>query len=193
MPDRTITTDTGTVITLNGLDGTVYFDHPDVPANLRNTEAGRILYGGFQPTAVAAWAVSPATLRALADLIENAETVTEAEPPDMHQLRIYGASDDLLEVEGYIRDEFDALTPLVLVLTDPTGARLWVTAQFDRPPLQGVGDGWAIGVLHTDTRWRHRVDTTRRAGPGEEDAPEDPALIVHVPAGTTIARWNGDA
>ncbi|WP_280381025.1 hypothetical protein [Nocardia wallacei] len=73
MPSRTITTDTGTVITLNGLDGTVYLDHPEAPADMRGLEAGRIIDGGFQPAPFAAWGLVPETLRALADLIEAEE------------------------------------------------------------------------------------------------------------------------
>lgn len=72
MPDRSITTSTGTTITLTDLDDMtlVHLDHPSAPADMRNMEAGRILDGGFQPAPFADWALTPVTLRAIADLIE---------------------------------------------------------------------------------------------------------------------------
>ncbi|MGW3545870.1 hypothetical protein ACWDNI_35755 [Nocardia niigatensis] len=72
MPDRTITTDTGTIVSLTELDGylLVLLDHPDAPADMRPTEAGRVIEGTFQPAPFAAWGARPAVLRAIADLIE---------------------------------------------------------------------------------------------------------------------------
>lgn len=75
MPDRTITTSTGTTVSLGrrGTDAVILLDHPDAPTDMRNTEAGRVEAGGFQPAPFAAWAASPETLRAIADLIEEAD------------------------------------------------------------------------------------------------------------------------
>ncbi|MGW5514641.1 hypothetical protein [Nocardia africana] len=72
MPDRTITTDTGTTVCLALKDGDtlVVLDHPNAPADMRHTEAGRIIDGGFQPYPFATWSAAPSTLRAIADLIE---------------------------------------------------------------------------------------------------------------------------
>lgn len=72
MPDQTITTDTGTTVTIAHKDGDtiVVLDHPDAPADMRHKEVGRILDGGFQPHPFATWGAMPATLRAIADLIE---------------------------------------------------------------------------------------------------------------------------
>lgn len=72
MSDRSITTSTGTTITLTDCDDMtlVLLDAPDAPADMRNLEAGRLVDGGFQPAPFAAWGLVPATLRAIADLIE---------------------------------------------------------------------------------------------------------------------------
>ncbi|MFE3052311.1 hypothetical protein [Nocardia sp. NPDC059239] len=73
MPDRTITTDTGSIVTLTERDGdiVVLLDHPNAPADMRGVEAGRVIDGGFQPALFAPWGLTPPTLRALADLIEE--------------------------------------------------------------------------------------------------------------------------
>jgi hypothetical protein len=73
-PVREVTTATGVTVKLSDNDGdtVVLLDHPDAPADTRPTEAGRIRDGGFQPVPFAPWAVGPATLRAIADLIEAA-------------------------------------------------------------------------------------------------------------------------
>ncbi|MFE2994149.1 hypothetical protein ACFXG4_03945 [Nocardia sp. NPDC059246] len=73
MPDRTITTASGSTVTLTDRDGDliVLLDHPDAPADMRPTEAGRVIDGGFQPAPFAAWGLRPSGLRAIADLIEG--------------------------------------------------------------------------------------------------------------------------
>ncbi|NKY47982.1 hypothetical protein [Nocardia cerradoensis] len=72
MPAQSITTDTGTIVSVaeKGGETLVLLDHPEAPDDMRNTEAGRIIDGGFQPYPFASWAATPSTLRALADLIE---------------------------------------------------------------------------------------------------------------------------
>lgn len=52
-------------------DRVVILDHRDAPDDMRNTEAGRVLDGGFQPAPFVAWALTPNTLRAIADLVEE--------------------------------------------------------------------------------------------------------------------------
>lgn len=74
MPERSITTSTGSIVFLADRDGDtiVLLDHPDAPADMRPTEAGRVIDGGFQPAPFANWALTPEGLRAIADLIEEA-------------------------------------------------------------------------------------------------------------------------
>lgn len=69
--DASITTPTGTVVTLaRHPRRVILLDHPDAPTDLRNVEVGRVIGGGFQ-TPSANYAMSPATLRAIADLVEQ--------------------------------------------------------------------------------------------------------------------------
>lgn len=50
----------------------VVLDNPEAPDDMRNTEAGIVVQsGGFQPATFAAFALRPAVLRAIADLIEK--------------------------------------------------------------------------------------------------------------------------
>lgn len=69
----TRTTSTGTTITLEqyGADLAVIFANPNAPADLRRTEAGRVIDGGFQPAPFAAFGMSPEALRIIATLIED--------------------------------------------------------------------------------------------------------------------------
>jgi len=71
--DRTITTDTGSTISLTDKGGEtmVVLDHPDAPEGMRHCEAGRVIEGGFQPVPFAAYGLTPTALRAIADLIEG--------------------------------------------------------------------------------------------------------------------------
>lgn len=69
----TITLSTGGTVRLAQRSGdtVIILDDPAAPEDLRNTEAGRIIMGGFQPAPFAAIAVRPETLRAIADLVEG--------------------------------------------------------------------------------------------------------------------------
>jgi hypothetical protein len=49
----------------------VIFSHPDAPEGMREIEVGRIIRGFFQPASYADWGMSPETLRALADFVEQ--------------------------------------------------------------------------------------------------------------------------
>lgn len=70
------TTDAGTTISLEPHDETgevrVYLDLPTGPSDMRDTPAGRIVQGHFQPT-YCLYALGPRALRALADLIETTQ------------------------------------------------------------------------------------------------------------------------
>jgi hypothetical protein len=94
-------------------------------------------------------------------------------------LTFYGASDDLLEVEGAVVDEFDALSGSTRVrLTAPDNGTLDVIGQYGRP---GSALEWSITVEAVDAypswpiRFHERVD---REG--------DPAVTIDAPVGTTV-------
>lgn len=65
---------TGTTVTVRVDEYTgnriVVLDNPRSAADLRMTEAGRIIAGGFQPVG-AVWAATAPVLRAIADLIDD--------------------------------------------------------------------------------------------------------------------------
>lgn len=71
----TKTTPGGTTVTLKESeygDQEIWLDHPDAPADLRDLVVGRIIDGGFQtPVLSRPIAMSPDSLRAIADLIEE--------------------------------------------------------------------------------------------------------------------------
>ncbi|MBF6277009.1 hypothetical protein [Nocardia nova] len=73
MPDRSITTDTGTTISLTeeGGDTIVMLHAPAAPDDMQSTGAGRIIQGSFQPVPFAAWGLTPSALRAIAALIDG--------------------------------------------------------------------------------------------------------------------------
>ena len=100
--------------------------------------------------------------------MNNAATIT-----------IYGASDDLVEVEGAIREEYTLGDPCTrLRLTAPDGDNLDVVLAFDAP----------IGCLD----WTIRVEAINGypAWPIQfHERPNykgDPAVTLTVPAGTTV-------
>lgn len=69
-----ITTERGVIVETREYEegALVIVDHPQAPSDIRNLEVGRIVGGGFQPAPFLAGALSPSTLRAIADLIEEA-------------------------------------------------------------------------------------------------------------------------
>lgn len=92
---------------------------------------------------------------------------------------IYGASDDLVEIEGPVSEELSTFNePCVLVLESPTGERLQVVVHFDH-------EGWHIAVIAAE-------DTSHPSWPirftGRPDRPLDPAVQIDAPKGTTINR-----
>lgn len=95
---------------------------------------------------------------------------------------IYGASDDLVEFEGAIRDEFDAYGPWVGKLTSPDGESLTIHAEYGK---RGAEADWTLSIENTATypAWPIRF--------GERpDREGDPAIIITAPIGTTIKEIN---
>lgn len=100
----------------------------------------------------------------------------------MSELLIYGASDDLIEFEGAIREEFNVSGTWKGMIESPDGRRLVIAASFG----QSLSD-WQISVANADTPfpdWPMHF-TTR---PDRED---DPALIIDVPAGSFVHALRG--
>lgn len=91
---------------------------------------------------------------------------------------IYGASDDLVEFEGAIRDEFDAYGPWVGQLTSPDGESLIIRAEFGAP---AAATDWKLSIENTATYPAWPIRFGER--PGCEG---DPAIIITAPTGTTI-------
>ncbi|MEV4127107.1 hypothetical protein [Nocardia sp. NPDC049707] len=127
----------------------------------------------------------------VADLIAKEFAVTPHSEigTDLHTLRIYGASDDLLELEDYIHDEYEVYRPTTLVLTAPSGAQLAIEADFCPvgSSLTDVGDGWVLTVQHADPAWTYPVRLNVRP-----DRDSDPAIELDVPEGTSILLWGED-
>lgn len=94
------------------------------------------------------------------------------------KLTIYGASDDLVEVEGAFVEEFEAYGPWRGRVVAPSGEELIVTAEFGKP--RAAAD-WTLGVENSDTwpAWPIRyVERPDREG--------DPAIEIEVPDGTIV-------
>lgn len=104
------------------------------------------------------------------------ETATATAP-----ITFYGASDDLLEVEGAVEDEFDETNgPIRVRLTAPDGESLDVVAQFCRP---GSDLDWTLSVeaVRGYPTWAIRFH-------GRPDRPGDPAVTIDAPLGSTVER-----
>lgn len=98
----------------------------------------------------------------------------------MADLIIYGASDDLVEVEGAFREEYDAYSGWRGRVTSPDGDSLIVTAVFG----EGEAD-WTLGILNSSS-W---PDWPIKFGE-RPDREGDPALIIDVPEGTIVEEIN---
>lgn len=98
------------------------------------------------------------------------------------KLTIYGASDDLLEVEsdGIYSDEFDVNGPWEGVIDALDGTSLIITAEFSSGKKLRDAD-WTLGIENTGT-W---PDWTIQFGE-RPDREGDPAIILEVPDGTTV-------
>ena len=103
----------------------------------------------------------------------------------MTDITIYGASDDLVEVEGAVREEYPLADPCSrLRLTAPGGASLDVVLWFDG--AIGALD-WSISVEAVDAypSWPIRFHEC----PGYEG---DPAVTIDAPEGTTVKAVDHD-
>ena len=103
------------------------------------------------------------------------------------KMTIYGASDDLLEIESdSFTDEFEVYGPTEVLIEDPDGASLIVTAEFGARGKRR--SDWTLGVLNSDewpTGWTIQFgDRPDREG--------DPAIILDVPEGTTVRELDSD-
>lgn len=97
-------------------------------------------------------------------------------------ITIYGASDDLIEVEGYVSEEFDiyGLGTVDVILTAPDGATLTIEVGF----CEVNTDGWAIVLQsHGDQTPPWPIRFVPRPGANSEG---DPAIQINVPDGTTV-------
>ncbi|MBT8161040.1 MULTISPECIES: hypothetical protein [Arthrobacter] len=93
---------------------------------------------------------------------------------------IYGASDDLIEVEGAISEEFDCSGKWEGVLESPDGWRLGVTAKF-------TGE-WEIAVVASGEGWYPDWPIQFTERPDREG---DPAVKIWAPEGTTLTEVKG--
>lgn len=94
----------------------------------------------------------------------------------MSMITIYGASDDLVEVEGEFSEEFSAYNGWRGRVIAPNGQHLIVTAEYSK-----TGDDyWTLGVENTGTwpAWPIQFAEAPHEG--------DPAIIIEVPAGTVV-------
>lgn len=89
---------------------------------------------------------------------------------------IYGASDDLVEVEGPISEEFDCYSYWTGVLEAPDGDKLEVYLNFGSL-------GWQIMVSASSERGYPSWPLQFTERPDREG---DPALKIFAPEGTTI-------
>lgn len=98
----------------------------------------------------------------------------------MTKVLIYGASDDLVEVEGDIEgaDEFNVYGPWEGRLVGPDGEALIVRAEYGK---RGVEAEWLLSVENTATYPAWPVTFGERP-----DCEGDPAITVDVPDGTRL-------
>jgi hypothetical protein len=97
-------------------------------------------------------------------------------------ITIYGASDDLIEVEGAVREEYDlGVCGTRLRLTAPDGQTLDVSADFGNLRLGGHLD-WTIAVAAVNAypSWPIRFHE-------RPDYEGDPAVTIDAPVGTAVA------
>ena len=98
----------------------------------------------------------------------------------MAEITFYGASDDLVEFEGAIQEEFGAYDarPWRGKLTSPDGDSLILTAEFDRP--RSLAD-WTLGIENSGTWPSWPIRFTERP-----DREGDPVIVIDAPEGTKI-------
>jgi hypothetical protein len=100
----------------------------------------------------------------------------------MVEVLIYGASDDLVEVEGAIEgaDEFNVHGKWKRRLVSPEGESLIIRAEFS--PV-GSDAEWLLSVENTSTYPDWPIRFTERP-----DREGDPALLIEVPQGTVLRK-----
>jgi hypothetical protein len=96
------------------------------------------------------------------------------------EILVYGASDDLVEFEGAINEEFDCYGDWFGVLSAPNGDKLNLRLSFGK-------FGWLIQVSASSDdgypEWlMHFTERPDREG--------DPALSILAPEGTTVTEVN---
>jgi hypothetical protein len=103
-----------------------------------------------------------------------------------HEVRIYGASDDLIEFDGAIHGEASWYSdhPAKITVKAPDGTKMRLTAQFCGPANE---DGWSVQVVDNPGGWAVEPLITGHPDDGEPDF----GVKLHVPAGVT-AKCNGE-
>lgn len=100
---------------------------------------------------------------------------------DKNQIIIYGGSDDLIEIEGAISEEYGIFgsprTVGTVILESPAGDTLEVTLEFHTD--------WEITLPAIGEDFSNRSPWPIRLG-ASPDNDEDPALFVDAPIGTTV-------
>ena len=97
-----------------------------------------------------------------------------------NQIIVYGASDDCIEIEGAISEEYEVYgNPTVgtVILESPAGETLEVTLVFE--------NGWEITLPSIGEDFSNHAPWPLRIGE-RPDRAEDPALFIDAPAGTTV-------
>ena len=101
----------------------------------------------------------------------------------MPQITFYGASDDLLEYEGYVTEELSAYgRPIIAeVIFGNDEGILYVIAEFGH-------EGWELSVANGE-EWPKGYNITFGSRPSRES---DPAIIMQVPSGTIVREFDAD-
>jgi hypothetical protein len=162
---------------LVNIDGSASWELDD-PAVLAQLSVAQILDISSQ--------TSHAVAAALQEAGERERAAALGKRPELQKLVVYGASDDLFELEGAVNYEATGYRRRCRVLlTSPDRRQLVVWGEY-------AGRGaWHLGVeLHRPNdepwpdwpmHWGERPDRT-----------DDPALVLYVPAGTTAEELDDD-
>lgn len=97
---------------------------------------------------------------------------------ETNQIIIYGASDDCIEIEGAVSDEYSVFghrTIGTVILESPEGLVMEVILEF------GLND-WEITLPHRPESWGN---WPVRFG-SIPDGSEGPAIFIDAPIGTTV-------
>lgn len=100
----------------------------------------------------------------------------------MAEIIFYGASDDLVEFEGGVKEEFSAYGAWRGRLVAPNGDSLFLNAEFSKA---GSESDWTLWVENSGTYPDWPIRFGER--PGCEG---DPAIIITAPEGTTVEENN---